>query len=157
MIGMVKSPLRRGASRSALVKLSAPKGGGIGRVVVSRAAFLASNLKQSRQIAFQRAGFVLILLVMLKLGLIHTRLDGLRAANSSLPVGVLSVASVSLSSVLLCLVHLSRVSRQGFAWRVGGCLGLVFCSSFLFSLCLSLAVNLLCSAWLLSSLLPLGR
>ena len=29
---MVKSPLKRRASRSALVKLSAPNGGGIGRV-----------------------------------------------------------------------------------------------------------------------------
>ena len=42
-------------------------------------------------------GFVLILRILLRFDLIPTRLDGLRAANSSLPVGVLSVASVSLS------------------------------------------------------------
>ena len=35
---MVKSILRRRASRSALVKVSAPKGGGIGRMFVSRVA-----------------------------------------------------------------------------------------------------------------------
>ena len=65
----------------------------------------------SRQFAYQRVGFVLILPTTLRLGLTHTRLNGLRAANSSLPVGVLSVASVSLSSCPLCLVRLSRVSR----------------------------------------------
>ena len=39
---MAKSPLRRRASRSALVRLSAPNGGGIGRMLVSSVAFLAS-------------------------------------------------------------------------------------------------------------------
>ena len=38
---VVKSPLSRRASRSALVKLSAPKGGGLGRMLVSRVALLA--------------------------------------------------------------------------------------------------------------------
>ena len=38
---IVKSFLRRRASRDALVKLSAFKGGGIGRMLVSCAAFLA--------------------------------------------------------------------------------------------------------------------
>ena len=46
-------------------------------------------------------GFVLILFITLRVGLTHARLNGLRAANSSLPVGVLSVASVSLSSLSL--------------------------------------------------------
>ena len=86
-------------------------------------------------------GFVLILLIMFRLGLTHTRLNGLRAANSSLPVGVLSVAPVSLSLSCLCLVHLSRVSgwvrlaRREMVW---------FCFRFslLFSLCLSPAANL---------------
>ena len=48
---IVKSPLRRRASRNALVKLSALKGGGIGRMFVSRAAFLASIFEISRQFA----------------------------------------------------------------------------------------------------------
>ena len=42
---VVKSPLRRRASRSALVKLFAPKGGGIGRMFVSRAAFFCVYFK----------------------------------------------------------------------------------------------------------------
>ena len=113
--------LRRRVSRSALVRLSAPKGGGIGHVFVARVAVLASIVRNcgfgvyffeiSRNRASQRVGFVSIPLIMLRLDLTHTRLNGLRAANSSLPVGVLFVASVSLSSFLLCLVHLSRVSR----------------------------------------------
>ena len=86
-------------------------------------------------------GFVLSLLKTLRLGLIHTRLSGLRAANSSLPVGVLSVASVSLSLTCLCLVHLSRVSRWVRLARRGM---FMFCVRFslLFSLCLSPAANL---------------
>ena len=47
MIVIVKSLLRRRASRSTLVELSAPNGCGIGRMFVSRAAFLASSLKRN--------------------------------------------------------------------------------------------------------------
>ena len=49
-------------------------------------------------------GFVLIMLITFRLGLIHTRLNGLRAANSNLPVGAVSVASLSLPFSCLCSV-----------------------------------------------------
>ena len=101
-------------------------------------------------------GFVLTLLIIFRLGLIHTRLNGLRAANSNLPVGVVSVAFVSLSLSCLCLVRLSRVSRWVRSAR-RGCFGFLF---LVFSSLLSLPLDCrkpLCSAWLLSSLLPLGR
>ena len=64
---------------------------------VSRVAFLASILRVSRQCASLCVGFVLITLILLRLGLTHTRLNGLRAVNSSLPAVVLFVSSVSLS------------------------------------------------------------
>ena len=54
---VVKSLLRRRASRSALVKLSAPKGGGIGRMFVSRAAFLASIFKHFTSVCVLARGF----------------------------------------------------------------------------------------------------
>ena len=115
-------------------------------MLVSRVAILVSILTKSRQCASQRVGFVLVLLIMFRLGLTHTRLNGLRAANPSLPVVVLSVASVFLSPCLLCFVHLPRVSRQalsfGLAWRVGGCSGFCFLFSPLFFLCFLPAVNL---------------
>ena len=112
---------------------------------------VASILKFSRQCASTRVGFVLILLITLRLGRTHTRLMCLRAANSNLPAVVLSAASVSLSSCLLCFICFPRVSRcgasgvvwfacpvsvAGLAWRVGGCL---------------------CFVLVLSSPLPLGR
>ena len=98
------------------------------------------------------------MLITLRLDLIHTRLNGLRAANSSLPVGVLSFASVSLSSLFLCLVS-CPVSVVGLARRVGECLcfGFCFLFSLLFFLCLLLAVSFCARRGLLSSLLPLGR
>ena len=102
---------------------------------VSRVAFLRLFVNVSRQCASSRVGFVLILLITLRLGRIHARLICLRAANSSLPAVVLSVASVFISCCLLCFVGLPRVSHRGasgvvrfacpvsvagLAWRVGG-------------------------------------
>ena len=95
--------LRRRTSRSTQARLSAPNGGGIGRMFVSCAAFFGVYFKQSRQFASRRVGFVLVLPITLRLGLTHARLSGLRAANLTLPAVVLSVASVSLSvSSLFC-------------------------------------------------------
>ena len=130
---IVKSPLRRRALSSALVRLFAPKGGGIGRMFVSRAAWLASIFKSSRQFASSRVGFVLIMLITLRLGRTHTRLNCLRATNSSLPVVVL-LSPLFLFLSCLCL-FLSRVSRWARPARRGMFLfGFLF-SSF-FSLCL---------------------
>ena len=114
---VVKSPLRRIALISAFVSLFAPKGGGIGRMFVFRATFLASVFKISRQFASSRVGFVLILLITLRLGRTHTRLNCLRATNSSLPVVVLlSRLFLFLPSVFACFCP---VSVAGFAGRVG--------------------------------------
>ena len=79
---------------------------------VSRVAFLTSILTTSRQCASSCVGFVLIPLIMFRLGLTHTRLNGLRAVKLKLAGGCL-VCRVCFSSSLscLCLVHLSRVSR----------------------------------------------
>ena len=98
-------------------------------------AFLASILNKSRQCVSRCVGFVLVLLIMFRLGLTHTRLNGLRAANSNLPAVVLSVASVSLSSCLLCFVRLPRVSRRDAS---GGVVFGVGFGSLLSSLSLSL-------------------
>ena len=64
--------------------------------------FLASIIKCSRHRASHRVGFVLVRRILLRLDRIYTRLVSLRAANSSLPVVVLSVAS--LLSFSLCFV-----------------------------------------------------
>ena len=127
---MVKNPLRRRASRSALVRSSALNGGGVGRMFVSHAAVSTFILKnKSRQFASQRVGFVLTLPMTLRLGLSHTRLIGLRAANSCLPAVVLSVASVSLP-FLVFVWFTCPVSVARLAWRVGGCFCFVFGSLF---------------------------
>ena len=132
---IVKRLLRRRASRSALMKLFAPKGGGIGCMFVSRAAFLASILNNSRQFASSRMGFVLILLITVRLGLTHTRLNGLRATNSSLPVVVLlSRLFLFLPLVFVCFCP---VSIAGRARRVGDVF--VWCSVLLSLLPLPLA------------------
>ena len=158
---VVKNPLRRRAARSTLVKLSAPKGGGIGRMFVSRVAFLASISKTSRQCASLCVGFVLILLILFRLGFTHTRLNGLRAVNSSLPAVFLSVASVSLSFFsYLYLFRLSRVSRWACLARRG-----MFVFLFWFICPVSVAglagatgdVFLFLVLFILSSPLPLGR
>ena len=79
-----------------------------------------------------------MLLISLRLGLTHTRLNGLRAANSSLSVGVLFVASVSLSlslslsSVFGLLVPCQSLGSPGASGNVYVC--------FLFSLLLSPSV-----------------
>ena len=89
---------------SAQAKSSAPRGGGTCRVFRRPRCILASMLfKLSRQRASWRVGFVLILLITLRLGLIYTRLNNLRAINSNLPVGVSSVLIVCR----VCLLFLS--------------------------------------------------
>ena len=55
-------------------------------------------------------GFVLVLLILLRLDRIHTRLDSLRAANSSLPLGALSVAS--FLSLCVLFVVFPRVTAE---------------------------------------------
>ena len=111
MRGVVKNLLRRRASRSALVRLSATNGGGIGRMFVPAPHFRRLFLNVSRQLASQRVGFVSTLPITLRLGLIHTRLIGLRAADSACR-RLSCVSRLSLFLLLfLRLVHLSRVSR----------------------------------------------
>ena len=127
-------------------------------------------LKFSRQCASTRVGFVLILLIMLRLDCTHTRLMYLRAANSNSPAVVPVVASVSLFlSSLFCLFASCKslwrvgavwfacpVSVAGLAWRVGGCLCFVLVPLSLLSLPPACRYPVW-SAWLLSFLLPLGR
>ena len=132
---IVKNPLRRRASRSALVRLCAPKGGGIGRMLVPAPHFWRQILNKSRQFASQRVGVVSSLPITLRLGLTHTRLMGFRAANSA--CRRLSCLS-RLCLFLLCLSvwFACPVSVARLAWRFGDCF-------------VSFSV--------LSSLLPLGR
>ena len=165
---VAKSPLRRRASRSALVKLFEPKGGGIGRMFVSRAALLAFiKTNKTCQFASSRVGFVLILLTTLRLGRIHTRLNGLRATNSSLPVVVLFVASVSLP--LSCFGSLVPCQSLGLPGASGDVYVFLFCLfSLLFSFSavehlarppasFSLSLSLLCVLALRVSRLTLTR
>ena len=53
----MKSLLRRGASRSTLVKLLAPTGRGIGRMFVSRAAFFGVYFKLVTSVCVFACGF----------------------------------------------------------------------------------------------------
>ena len=154
---MVKSPLRRRASRSTQARLSAPKGGGIGRMFVSHAAVLASIFKILRQFASQRVGFVSTLPITLRLGLTHTRLIGLRAANSACRrLSCLSRLSLFfLSSLFGSPVPCQSLGLPGASGDV--CVWVLSVGSLVSFLSLSLSCRSLCSAGLLSSLLPLGR
>ena len=84
------------------VDQSAPKGGGIRPCFVARVAFWRLFFFLiSRQCSSWRVGFVSTLLIILRSNLIYTRLDGLRAVNSSLPVGFSSVFVVCRVCFLL--------------------------------------------------------
>ena len=117
-----KSLLRRRASRSALVKLSAFKGRGIGRMFVPAPHVWRLFLKFHVSLRRSAWASFLILPITLRLGLTHIRLNSLRAANSSLPVVVLSVAFVSLSSLSLLLVFVpcQSLGLPGAARANGG-------------------------------------
>ena len=58
-------------------------------------------------------GFVFVMLILFRMDRVHTRLVSLRAVNSSLPVGVLSVASFLSKSLYLSLLFVfSRVTAE---------------------------------------------
>ena len=98
-------------------------------MLVSFVACLASIFEISRQCASSRVGFVLILLITLRVGSIHTRLIGLRAVDSSLPAVVLSVVSVSLFLLLSLFGSSAPCQSLGSPGASGGCLCFCFVCS----------------------------
>ena len=149
----VKNPLRRKVSRSALVMLSAPKGGGFGRMFVP-APQCWRRFLISRQFASQCVGFVSTLPITLRLGLIHIRRIGLRAANSACR-RLSCVSHLSLCSFLSLFGSLVPCQSLGLL-GASGMFCFVLCSlfsssswplSFWPAACVSLSVFVFCVCW----------
>ena len=85
---------------------------------VSRVACWPDFSKVPRQRAFLRVGFVLFLLILLRLDCAHTRLVSLRAVNLNHPVDILSVSVFCRRLFSLCFRSFDFCSgcSRAFGW-----------------------------------------
>ena len=111
--------------------------------------------KHSRQFAFQRVGFVSTLPITLRLSLTHTRLIGLRAANSACR-RLFGVSRLCLCLLLSLFGSFVPCQSLGLLGASGDVSVLIFGSLFFSSsrplsswpaACLSLSVSVFCVCW----------